>query len=272
MGEVSAISWTRSTFNPWIGCTKVGPGCDHCYAENQDSRKRWGGATHWGVGVPRHRTSASNWNGPAKWNRKAAETGEFWPVFCASLADVFDNEVPQEWRDDLFRVIEATPALTWQLCTKRIGNVMSMVPAHWRTAFPRNVWQLATIVNPAELERDGEKLAAIPAVVRAVSYEPAIEEIDWTGWFPRLNWVIVGGESAQGQPARPFNVQWARDTIAQCRAAGVACFVKQIGSNAEDDGDWSYKDRAGADPNEWPAELRVHEFPNAQSRKVIETK
>ena len=143
---------------------------------------------------------------------------------------------------------------------------MSMVPPHWEVGFPRNVWQLATIVNPAELERDGEKLAAIPAVVRAVSYEPAIEAIDWTGWLPRLNWVIIGGESAQGSPARPFNIQWAASTIEQCRAAGVAVFVKQLGSNVYADGEQSrlyppLQDRAGADPSEWPTGLRIQEFP-----------
>lgn len=264
MAIVSGIAWTRSTFNPWIGCTKVGPGCDHCYAENQDSRKRWGGATHWGPGTPRHRTSASNWKQPPTWNRKA-QAGEFWPVFCASLADVFDNEVPDEWRADLFRMIEATPALTWQLVTKRIGNVMRMVPESWRNGFPPNVWQLATIVDNEELERDGPKLVAVPAVVRGVSYEPALEQVDWSAWLPRINWIIVGGESAQSAPARPFNLAWARDTITQCRRAGVAVFVKQLGSTH------GLKDRAGADPMEWSEDLRVREFPNTRSGRLVMT-
>lgn len=295
----SAIAWTRSTFNPWIGCTKVGPGCDHCYAENLDSRKRWGGVTHWGAGVPRHRTSASNWKQPLAWNRQAAKTGEFWPVFCASLADVFDNEVSDEWRADLFNVIEQTPHLTWQLVTKRIGNVLDMVPAHWIDCFPPNVWQLATIVNKTELERDGLKLATIPAVVRGVSYEPAVEYVNFKGWIGenRLNWIIVGGES--GSHARPFRAQWAREVVRECRKAGTAVFVKQLGANVIDRNDagfdgcepWEWpdgmhdrvehdihgfleqyqgadvrirlQDRAGADPSEWPEDLRVREFPRA---------
>src|SRR5881394_1441244 len=120
MAEITGISWADSTFNPWIGCTKVGPGCDHCYAQVLDSRYRWGGATHWGVGKPRMRTSVSNWKKPLAWNAKAAKSGKPWRVFCASLTDVFDNEVPEEWRADLWRLIGATPALTWLLLTKRI--------------------------------------------------------------------------------------------------------------------------------------------------------
>src|SRR3954462_4489732 len=106
MAELSAISWTKSTFNPWVGCTNIGPGCDHCYAEALDKRHRWGGATHWGTGVQRKRTSEGYWRQPLAWNRKAAASDKPWRVFCASLADVFDNEVPDEWRRDLFALID----------------------------------------------------------------------------------------------------------------------------------------------------------------------
>jgi protein gp37 len=249
MGELSAIAWTRSTFNPWIGCTKVGPGCDNCYAENLDSRKRWGGITHWGPGVARHRTSASNWKQPLAWNRKAAESGEPWRVFCASLADVFDNEAPDQWRVDLWSLVSQTPALTWLLLTKRIG----LAPKAW----PPNVWIGATIVNQEEWDRDRNKLLDISASVRFVSYEPAIGPIDFGQQMPE--WVIVGGES--GSKARMFNVEWARSTIKQCRDAGVACFVKQMGAATYGLGNGKWTDRAGADPNEWPADLRVQEFP-----------
>ena len=98
MAEITGIAWTDSTFNPWIGCTKVGPGCDHCYAETLDKRHRWKGAEHWGAGVPRMRTSASTWAKPLAWNRAREKDGKTHRVFCASLADVFDNEVPLRWR------------------------------------------------------------------------------------------------------------------------------------------------------------------------------
>src|SRR5262245_17039849 len=152
MGEKTGIAWCDSTFNPWIGCTKVGPGCDHCYAETLDKRHRWGGKTHWGPGVSRHRTA--NWTAPRRWNEKAAERGKPWRVFCASLADVFDNEVPDQWRDDLFDLIDDTRALTWLLLTKRIGNADRMLPAY----IPPNLWIGATVVNQEEADRDIPKL------------------------------------------------------------------------------------------------------------------
>lgn len=259
MAEVTGIAWCDSTFNPWIGCTKVGPGCDHCYAEALDKRHRWGGATHWGTGVERRRTSEDYWRKPLAWNRKAAASGKPWRVFCASLADVFDNEVPEAWRHDLWELIGATPALTWLLLTKRIGNASRMLPYE---TLP-NAWLGATIVNAEEAERDVPKLLATPAAKRFVSYEPALGPVDWTQ-YPGIDWIIVGGESTQGAPARPFDLWWASETIAQCRAIGAAPFVKQLGAVQVVNGHAfrpTKGDRAGANPAEWPEQLRVQEFP-----------
>lgn len=116
MAENSKIAWTTHTFNPWTGCTKVSPGCTNCYAESQV--KRWGGAK-WGVGQERVHTSAGYWHKPFKWDRDAAASGERPRVFCASLADVFDPEVPDTWRDEVLGMIAATPNLDWLLLTKR---------------------------------------------------------------------------------------------------------------------------------------------------------
>lgn len=259
MAEITGIAWTDSTFNPWIGCTKVGPGCDHCYAEAFDKRHRWKGAEHWGAGVPRMRTSASTWAKPLAWNRAREKDGKPHRVFCASLADVFDNEVPQEWRTDLFRMIAKTPYLTWQLLTKRIGNAQKML----RTMlvdhpFLPNVWIGATIVNQDEADRDIPKLLATPAAVRFVSYEPALGPVDWTAW-PGIDWIIIGGES--GPKARPFIWDWGRNTIAQCRKIGAAPFMKQTGTDHALLYERVQNDRAGADPAEWPIDLRIQEFP-----------
>lgn len=268
MAETTGIAWTDATFNPWLGCTKVGPGCDHCYAEALDKRHRWGGATHWGAGVSRMRTSEANWRKPLTWQRYAEKgispDGKTWinrspRVFCASLADVFDNEVPDEWRADLWRLIRATPALTWLLLTKRIGNVAKMHPG----GEYQNVWIGATIVNQEEADRDVPKLLEVPAAVRFVSYEPALGPVDWTK-FPGIDWIIVGGESSQGAKARPFVIEWAWNTISQSRVIGATPFVKQLGSNRRDSRGlmWgNFKDHAGADPTEWPEDLRVQEFP-----------
>lgn len=315
MAEKTAIAWCDHTFNPWIGCTEVsvaksgGGGCDNCYARELDKRHKWGGATHWGAGVPRHRTSAANWAEPIKWDKKAKAAGEVRRVFCASLADVFDNEVDPRWRLDLFDLIRATPNLSWLLVTKRIGNVYRMVPWHV-DQFPSNIRLLITVCNQGEADRDIPKLLALPCK-NGISYEPALGPVDWSHWmgspFYRrplhcdgdrtLEWIIVGGESTQGAKARTFPIQWAYNTIGQCKAAGVPVFVKQLGSNVierndagfEGDGDDQWpagtadkiehnpfgyleehqgapvrvhlKHRAGADPAEWPEDLRVREFP-----------
>ena len=285
MSAVTKIAWCDSTFNPWIGCTEIstaksgGGGCDHCYARQLDARKRWGGITHWGAGVPRYRTK--DWKKPLRWNAEAAKTGERWTVF-PSLCDPFDNEVPMIWRHDLWQLIRDTPYLTWLLLSKRIGNVEKM----WPPPLLPNIWLGASIVNQEELRRDWPKLRDTPAAKRFISYEPAIASVDWCEalgiwWNSTLReWVredvlrpdqiIVGGESDQGKhKARPFDIEWARSTIRQCRAAGVSVFCKQIGSNAGTMlrarcGTWERfptKERAGADPAEWPADLRVQEIP-----------
>lgn len=256
MAIETEIAWTDSTFNAWIGCTKVGPGCDGCYAHALDARYRWGGSAHWGAGVPRHRTAAGYWQQPFRWNKEAARTGKRHLVFCSSLSDVFDNEAPPEWRADLFRLIRATPALTWQLVTKRIGNVENMLPADWGVGYP-NVWIISTIVNQCEADRDIPKLLGVPAHVHGVSYEPALGPVDWSPWFTRgLDWIIIGGESMQnGHVTRAFDLEWARSTIAQCRAGEAFPFMKQVGSM------FGMRDRAGADPTEWPEDIRVREYP-----------
>lgn len=236
MAETTEISWAHSTFNPWIGCTKVSPGCDHCYAATlMDERY---GRVKWGSGEARQRTKT--WDQPRRWNRLAAASGKPWRVFCASLADVFDNEVPHEWRIDLYRLIEATPHLTWMLLTKRIGNVERMAPL---LGFPLNVWLGITVVNQEEADRDIPKLLAVPAAVRWLSCEPLLGPIDLrdppndigeprysyldSELDSRVGWVIVGGESGKG--ARPMAAEWARDIRDQCARHDVPFHFKQWG-------------------------------------------
>lgn len=247
MSEHTEISWTDATFNPWEGCQKVGPGCDHCYAETRNARYAGGKAINWGPGAPRRRTSVSNWNLPRRWNREHdaffAEHGRRRRVFCASLADVFDNAVPVQWRRDLFDLIEATPNLDWLLLTKRIGNARSLYgEAYLDSArpWPANVWLGATVVNQEEADRDIPKLLAVPARVRFLSIEPMLGPISLDCFpvygedeRPLLHWVICGGESGPG--ARPMHPDWARSLRDQCQAAGVPFHFKQWGEWGEPD-------------------------------------
>lgn len=234
MADNTRIEWADHTFNPWEGCQKVGPGCDHCYAETRNARFGGGTAPNWGPGAPRRRTSRANWKKPLHWNRDAAAFAEAHGrkqrVFCASLADVFDNAVPISWRADLFDLIDATPNLEWLLLTKRIGNVNGML-GKWNLAMPPHVWLGATMVNQEEIDRDWDKLMAAPAVIRFLSVEPMLGEIEIPPFgSPFVDWIICGGESGPG--ARPLRPDWVRSLRDQCAAAGVAFLHKQNGEFA----------------------------------------
>jgi protein gp37 len=291
MAEKTAIEWADATWNPWIGCTKVSPACDHCYAERDFDLRRH--VVQWGAGQARKRTGDDNWKKPGQWNKRPFYAcacgyrgektkpwreigiccprceGRLYPtrrrVFCASLADVFDNEVPVEWLVDLLDLIRSTPNLDWLLLTKRIGNWKARIEAvireidgddpcelrswlwSWINDSPTaNVWLGATICNQAEADRDIPKLLATPARVRFLSIEPMLAPIDlklmqYEDSNERdedgriiantrrrgLHWVICGGES--GPSPRPMHPEWARSLRDQCAAAGVPFLFKQWG-------------------------------------------
>jgi protein gp37 len=226
MGKTT-IEWADFTFNPWVGCTKVGPPCDNCYAEGWARRtgqhQLWNGE--------RRRTTAQNWQLPIKWNAKAKAEGIRYRVFCASLADVFDNQVPQRWRDDLWHRIEQTPHLDWLLLTKRAGNIRKMLPDTKTGVRPwgdgwSNVWLGITCGDQSEFDRDWPKLREIEAVVRFISYEPALGPL-LLDIASHPDWVIAGGES--GGKARTPQADWFRDIRDDCDRVGAAFLFKQWG-------------------------------------------
>lgn len=228
--ENSHIEWTNHSFNGWIGCTAVSTACDHCYAETQV--RRFGGDF-----AKRHRTTPGYWRQPLKWNREAAASGKRTLVFCASMADVFDNQVPIEWRLDLFHLIDNTPALTWQLLTKRPQNIATMMPpgpsqsawdetkTEW-TYHPGvrpNVWLGATGENQDETTRRAPHLRANPAALHFLSCEPLLGPIRIPDG---IDWVICGGES--GPRKRPLSLTAARDIRDQCAERKIPFFFKQV--------------------------------------------
>lgn len=294
MSEKTKIQWCDHTFNPWIGCTKVSPGCTMCYAEvSTPSRVR---GIEWGAGKTRQRTSPANWKEPLRWNKAAAGKAIRPRVFCASLSDWLDDEVPIEWLADLIRLIYDTPHLDWLLLTKRPENFFSRMRAAWdvgvdhgaadawlwnwmmsKTA-PANVWIGTTAEDQLRADQRLPELIKIPAVVRFVSVEPMLGVIDFTSHFLRarggLHWAIFGGES--GRNARHCDVGWIRSAGTQCRIYHVAPFVKQLGANATIAPQgydpvsgalrspmpmFGIKDPKGGEPSEWPEDLRVREFP-----------
>lgn len=241
MGKTTEIAWCDSTFNPFIGCTKVSPGCDNCYAEQLMDRRFH--RVQWGPHGERKRTSAANWQQPVDWNARArsfrASFGRRRRVFCASLADVFDNQVPEEWRHDLWRLIRDTPHLNWLLLTKRPENMARFLPASWwddREAWS-NVWLGFTAEDQEHFDRRWPIMREIPAVVRFCSYEPAIgplrlpplRRLDGSridGDAEGLNWLICGGESGKGH--RPMPLEWESAIREDCRAFGIPYFFKQL--------------------------------------------
>jgi protein gp37 len=257
MGAVTKIAWCDHTLNPWWGCTQVSPLCDRCYAMMLDSR--WFKRAHWGPGVARRYFSDTHWRAPLQWERAAHREGHRHRVFCASMADVFDNEVDQAVRTRLWGLIRQTPHLDWLVLTKRIGNAPAMLPDDWGTGYP-NVWLLVS-ADQAGLERDSPKLLAIPAVVRGVSIEPQLAPVQLGTLARQLQWVINGGEAGAG--ARPFYLEWARSLAAECRDAGTALFIQRLGGKPFEGGKrLRLHDYAGGDWHEWPPDLRIRQFPH----------
>lgn len=259
MAESSAISWCDSTWNPWVGCTKVGPACDFCYAEKWAERAGreglWAGK--------RERTKT--WNDPLKWQRHADFFFQIHKrrqrIFTCSLADFLDNEVPSMWRVDAWARIRDCDRLEWYIVSKRVPNFLKMLPSDWCEEKYRHVVLIATVVTQAEYDRDRERLAKIKALYPwlrvGLSMEPLIERVDMGTPWP-CDWVIVGGESGLAT-ARECRPEWCIEILDWCEANGVAFHFKQIGHNHAG---WPGKIAGKGDyPAEWPKRLRVQEFP-----------
>lgn len=254
MAENSTIEWTDHTWSPWIGCTKVSPACDGCYAAHlMDTRL---GRVEWGPHGERSRTSASYWRQPLAWNREAQAAGRMLRVF-PSLCDPFDNQADPAVRREWFDLIRATPHLLWLLLTKRPQNIVAMVEA--AGGLPENVALGATCENQEVANRNVRHLLdaardLYPAFT-FVSAEPLLGPIDFTkidygvsGGFriirdalrlstiERVDWVITGGETDQGaHKARPSHPDWYRAIRDACAAAGVPYLHKQNGEWADAD-------------------------------------
>jgi len=248
MGATTEISWTDATFNPWWGCLKVSPGCTNCYALTLSKRF---GHDIWGPSktTSRRTFGPKHWAEPLKWNKEAEQAGQRKRVFCASMADVFEDhpQLPPE-RAKLWTLIEQTSWLDWLLLTKRPENIDQMLPDRWRRAdkgFPHNVWLGFSAEDQQRFDERWQIMEWVkrmwyPRVVFC-SAEPllgpldisdALTEIDLGDdehqvWSATLDWVIAGGESGRG--ARPACPDWFRGLRDQCQAAGISYHFKQWG-------------------------------------------
>lgn len=292
MAENTKIEWADHTFNPWRGCTKVSPGCEHCYAEALSKRTGHGEYRH---GVPRERMSEAYWKQARKWNDQPLIWDESQEhrrarVFCASLSDWLDDEVPIEWLGDLLKLIHETPNLDWLLLTKRpenwsarlIGGTQLLADREERNSpdgicrywfkwlegnAPPNVWVGTTVEDQQRADERIPELLKIPAKVRFLSCEPLLGPVDLTTWLPNQDAEQdttayhnfhnpedgihwVICGGESGPNARPMHPDWARSLRDQCQGAAGPFFFKQWG--------------------EWvPVPEVVHaEYP-ARSRKVL---
>ncbi len=251
MGENSKIGWTHHTFNPWWGCTKISSGCAHCYAAT--FAKRLG--TGWGPQAERRFFAESHWNEPFKWQKQAKKAGERRRVFCASMADVFEEGAGlDDQRYRLWKMIELTPDLDWLLLTKRPENINRMVPKTWAydAFFPRNIWMGTSVEDQAAANTRIPHLLATKARIKFLSVEPMVNAVDLrqpAEWLTGLDWIICGGESGIG--ARDMKEPWAAALLGQVQQAGKLFFMKQMG------GEWDKREEL----EDLPSYMRVREFP-----------
>jgi len=249
MGENSKIEWCHHTFNPWIGCTKVSAACLHCYAERDWDNRRH--VARWGPNGTRVVTSDANWKKPIAWNRKAVAESTTRRVFCASLADVFEdwqcemhdhegNLLPLDMnavRARLFRLIDATPNLNWLLVTKRPENIRKMwtcpqdphiAGGCYHSQFRKNVWLMTSVENQEQADKRIPELLRCRELspVLGLSCEPLLGPLALN--LNGINWVITGNESGPGD-VRIGEIDWHRSIRDQCEADSVAFLFKQFG-------------------------------------------
>lgn len=277
MSQQTAIQWTDVTDNIIVAsqggwwCRKLSPGCANCYAAKlNDSTYFKGNHLPYSGKPPELKLREEIIDG---WKRQRNPKRHF----VASMTDVFGDWVPQEWVNAFLSGMTLAPRQTFQVLTKR-ADVMRDRVSEWlrstgRAEVPPNIWLGVSVEDQKRAVERIPILLSIPAKVRFLSVEPLLSGVDldppairWLTCPKRIDWVIIGGESGLG--ARPCNVEWIRSIVQQCKAAGVACFTKQLGSvpvQGENNSilyDGGPTHPKGGDPSEWPEDLRVRQFPS----------
>lgn len=291
MSSNSGIEWTSATWNPIAGCTPVSPGCLNCYAATMSARLEAMGQRKY-TGLTVKRDGRQVFNGRINFDEAALSI----PLnrkpptvyFVNSMSDLFHADVPDDFINRVFEVMEHAQRHTYQILTKRADRMAEYVGWRWGGGrIPcRNIWLGVSVEGPTQTYRI-DAIRDMPARVRFLSVEPLLADVgrlDLRG----IHWVIVGGES--GHEARECRVEWVRDVVSQCAAAGVPVFVKQLGAHVIDHGTTSadhyepdecwpngtrydyhralLKDKKGGTPDEWPANLRVRQMPDAHAVPV----
>lgn len=204
--QKTKIQWTDTTWNPVTGCTKISPGCKHCYAERH--MKRFGGDFSKITLHPERLEQPLRWKKPRM-------------IFVNSMSDLFHEDVPENFIEDVLNVIQKCPQHTFQVLTKR-GN--RMINFFEKDIAPENLWLGVSIANENEIEQNEAFFCCDSAKIQFISFEPLLSRIpdpDFIG----IHWVIVGGESGPGY--RPMNIEWVREIRDACIKHNVPFFFKQ---------------------------------------------
>ena len=215
MSANTKIEWTDGTWNPVTGCTKVSPGCAHCYAETITLRFKRGGPFLPGLTTiklhPDRLGLPLSWKAPRR-------------IFVNSMSDLFHDEVPLSFIQDIFSVMQEANRHTFQILTKRHERLQEIAKfLEW----PRNVWLGVFVENQYWAERRIPILSEIPAAIRFLSVEPLLKRTNLQPFLDEIDWVIVGGES--GNRSRPVDPEWVRSIRDDCQSANVPFFFKQWG-------------------------------------------
>ena len=227
MGDKSKIEWTDATWSPVTGCTKVSPGCAHCYAEAVTLRFKTGGP--YLPGKATIKMHPDRLAVPIRWKRPRR-------VFVCSMSDLFHEEVPDAFIERVFDVMRVAPQHTFQVLTKRPERMANWRYLEWSRqqlgfsgdhAMPPNVWLGTSVENQHWADLRVPELLSVEASVRFLSVEPLLKAVDLRPFLAGLQWVIVGGES--GPRARPILADWVRRIRDDCVDAGVPFFFKQWG-------------------------------------------
>ena len=236
MGETTNISWADATWNPVTGCTKVSPGCRHCYAETLAERYRGSPAYPFGFEVtlrPHKLREPTRWKTPKK-------------VFVCSMSDLFHRAIPPDYLQEVWRTMCETPRHVYQVLTKRPHRAAHLI-RELGLPLPPHIWVGTSVESQTWAVNRIPALLSIPAAVRWLSCEPLLGPVDLGPWLPQLQWVVTGGESGSGRTVGEYS--WFRTIRDACGLAGVPMYHKQGYAN------WPGQDRLldGRTWEEFPA-------------------